>query len=384
MITREEFITLTSEEVHQAIAQAVHRDPLDIALDRKIPHARLVASQVKYLQRAARKLPHYAQAQCIIPSLAFEQSSSEACAMTKSLHGKRVLDLTCGLGVDAWYLSRQFDHVVTIERDALLAEVARENFRRLGAENIEVVNASSEDYVCQTTEHFDWIYADPDRRGQDGRKKVCLEDCSPNMITLMPRLRELANGICIKNSPLFDIDEAFRLFGACHVEVLSHGDECKEVVIYLQGEEQRLTATAIGQGSYTTLITDQQITPPAQFLRDDYRWLIVPDVSLQKARLARQAISAQADIWTENGFAFATAMPHDILGRVFQIESIDRYDPRTIKRQYKGMKAEIWKRDFPLRTEEVMRRTGLRAGSDLRLALTKIGNDYWTIRLKTK
>ena len=48
----------------------------------------------------------------------------------------------------------------------------------------------------------------------------------------------------------------------------------------------------------------------------------------------------------------------------------------------KGRGAEGLKRDFPLPAEELMRRLGLHAGGDLRLAFTKSGGDFWTIRLK--
>lgn len=107
-LTSEELALLLTEPVQQAIAAARGRDPLEVALDRRIPHARLVATQVKYLARAERKLPTYAAAQCILPPLAFEQASSEACAAHKAIAGDAVLDLTCGLGVDTLFLSRRF------------------------------------------------------------------------------------------------------------------------------------------------------------------------------------------------------------------------------------------------------------------------------------
>ena len=53
-----------------------------------------------------------------------------------------------------------------------------------------------------------------------------------------------------------------------------------------------------------------------------------------------------------------------------------------MKRELKGRGAEVLKRDFPLAAEELMRRLGLRPGAELRLAFTKIGNDFWVIRLK--
>lgn len=82
MITPGEYTLLLTDEVQRAIAANRGRDPLEVALDRNIPHARLVATQVKYLARAEAQVPSYASAQCILPPLAFEQASSEACSAT--------------------------------------------------------------------------------------------------------------------------------------------------------------------------------------------------------------------------------------------------------------------------------------------------------------
>ena len=184
MITLEQYQLLCTEEVRRAIDANISRDALEVALDKRIAHAAEVATQVKYLGRAQKKLPSYYGARCIIPSLAFEQSSSEECAAHKPLSGGSVLDLTCGLGVDALYLSKKFERVVTIERNEILAEVARENFRRLGAENIEVVCADSAEFVATCDDHFDWCYADPDRRGAKARRLLSRYGCADASPTL--------------------------------------------------------------------------------------------------------------------------------------------------------------------------------------------------------
>ena len=199
MMTSEEYELLLTDEVQRAIATSRGRDPLDVALDRTVPHARLVATQVKYLARAASKLPSYAAAQCILPPLAFEQASSEACAAHKRIDGDTALDLTCGLGVDALFLSRRFRRVVTLERSETLARIAAENFRRLQAANIEVVHTSAEEYLQRPGLRFDWIFADPDRRSADGRKLVRLEACSPDVTALMPLIMRASGRLCIKN-----------------------------------------------------------------------------------------------------------------------------------------------------------------------------------------
>lgn len=381
-LTSEELALLLTEPVQQAIAAARGRDPLEVALDRRIPHARLVATQVKYLARAERKLPTYAAAQCILPPLAFEQASSEACAAHKAITGDAVLDLTCGLGVDTLFLSRRFRRVVTLERDPVLADVARENFRRLGVGNVEVVTAAAEEYLDGEGLRFDWVYADPDRRAADGRKLLRIEECSPDVLALRPRIRAAAARLCLKNSPLFDVDEALRLFSDARVEVVSLADECKEVIVCDDGSGPLVTATALGRGSFAARPDAEPPAAPARFDAERYRWLIVPDVALQKARLARLHLAGRADMWSENGFAFAAEEPHGVIGRVLAIERIEPYDPRRLKRELKGRGAEVLKHDFPLPADELMRRLGLHAGGDLRLAFTKSGGDFWTIRLK--
>lgn len=381
-LTSEELALLLTEPVQRAIAAARGRDPLEVALDRRIPHARLVATQVKYLARAERKLPTYAAAQCILPPLAFEQASSEACAAHKAIAGDAVLDLTCGLGVDTLFLSRRFRRVVTLERDPVLADVARENFRRLGVGNVEVVTVAAEEYLDGEGLRFDWVYADPDRRAADGRKLLRIEECSPDVLALRPRIRAAAARLCLKNSPLFDVDEALRLFSDARVEVVSLGDECKEVIVCDDGSGPLVTATALGRGSFAARPDAEPPAAPARFDAERYRWLVVPDVALQKARLARLHLAGRADMWSENGFAFAAEEPHGVIGRVLAIERIEPYDPRRLKRELKGRGAEVLKRDFPLPADELMRRLGLHAGGDLRLAFTKSGGDFWTIRLK--
>ncbi len=382
MMTLEEFRLLCSAPVREAIAANRDRDPLAVALDRRIPEARLVATQLKYLARAATKLPSYAAAGCILPPRAFEQASSEACAACKPLAGGSVLDLTCGLGVDARALAARFGRVVTLERDAVLAAVARENFDRLGVRNVEVVNASAEAYVAACGERFDWIYADPDRRSAEGRKLVRLEDCSPDVRALYPQLKRLAPRLCLKNSPLFDVGEALRLFPDSRVEVLSLAGECKEVVICDDGAGPLVTATAIGAGSFSAVPDAPLLPEPPAFDPARYRWLVIPDVALQKARLVRHHLHGRADCYGENGYGFAAEPPQGVLGRVEAIDRIEPFDPKALKRSLRGRGVELLKHDFPQSLEELRRRLGLREGREERIALTKIGEACWAIRLK--
>lgn len=382
-MTWDDFRALCTEECCRLLDELADCDPLKVALDRRIPHAGLIATQLKYRQRARHKLPSYHRAGCILPPRAFEQASSEAAAATKQLTGERLLDLTAGLGVDSLHFSRSFREVVALERDPLLAEVTRENMRRLGVKNVRVVCASAEEYLACCEERFDWVYADPDRRSAAGKKMVRLEDCSPDIAALRPQIGRISPRLCLKNSPLFDVDEAFRYFPEAQVEVVSVGDECKEVIVLTGGTTPSLGAVVAGVGHIEVPLSERNMAPSeGEFVPEKYRWLILPDVALQKARLVCHHLRPQAFVVSENGFAFAQEEPQGILGRAMEILEISEYKPKAVKRALKGLTAEIWKRDFPFAIEEIRRATGLRPGADLRLAFTKIGGKNWIIRLK--
>lgn len=384
MLTLNDLDILRTEEVRRAIDENIERDPAKVALSKGVPHAALVATQVKYLQRARRKLPALYEARCIIPPRAFEQCSSQESARRKPLSGGSVLDMTCGLGIDTMALAEHFEHVVSIERDEVLAEVVRYNMSLLGIRNVEVVTASSEGYVASTTEHFDWVFVDPDRRSAEGKKMVCMEDCSPNVVALMPRLREISERVAIKLSPMFDCAEAFRLCSPAEVEVVSIGGECKEVNIYTNAERDMLRIAVIGDGEWSFDSEAMAAEPSAEaFAPEEYCYLLVPDVALQKARAAIAALKPYASIWSNNGYAFARELPAEALpARIYEIESIEPYRPKELKRRWKGEGVEFMKRDCALSIDAVRRATATRPGGERLFALTTIAGDTWVIGIK--
>ena len=381
MFTAEEFSILCSEECYEAVKANIDRKPTDIALDKRVVHAAIVATQVKNLQKARTKLPSYFAVQAIVPTLAYEQSSSEECAERKQLEGESVLDLTCGLGVDSLALSKRFTRVVTLERNEMVAAVARENFRRLGAKNIEVVCSSAEEYLANCTDHFDWCFSDPDRRGEKGEKLVRLEDCSPDVVALMPTLKRIADKICIKCSPLFDVDEAFRLFGECAVETVSLGGEAKEVNIYIDGSAPRLTAVAVGIGEVSASIEERNSARWSALPSDlaQYRYITLPDVALQHARMVAVAFEGKCDVWSNNGVALSIEKPEGVLGRTFEVEAIYNIDS-SFKRVIKGAKAEIYRRDFPMANAEICKKYKCSEGGREKWCFTRIGENFIAIK----
>jgi len=114
-----------------------------------------------------------------------------------------ILDLTGGLGVDSWAFSQVAGKVVYFERSEELAAAAGRNFARLGAGPIEVRCET----VTPETElpEADLIYADPARRDAAGRKVFLLEDCTPDILTLLPQMLRKAPAVLLKLSPMADL-----------------------------------------------------------------------------------------------------------------------------------------------------------------------------------
>lgn len=384
MLSNADIEIMATEEFRQCVLHNIERDPVVVALDKRVQKASLVATQVKYLQRAKYKLPRLYSAGCIIPPRAFEQSSSEDSADVKAISGGTLLDLTCGLGIDTMSFAERFDRVVALERDEVLARVVRYNLGLLGIKNVEVVTTTAEEYLSQCEEHFDWVFVDPDRRSAEGKKMVRMEDCSPNVLEQMPNIERVANRLGVKLSPLFDVEEARRLFPCSEVEVVSIAGECKELNVYTKSPKEmlRIVIAGVGVWEYDFEATAAQHTI-APLDVEGAKYLIIPDVAMQKGRVAVAEFSPYAQIWSNNGYAFASVLPEEkIPAKVYEIERIERYNPKQLKKEFKGKGVEILKRDTQLSIDAVRKATSMRAGSEHMMAITAIGSDILVVHIK--
>ena len=144
-----------------------------------------------------------------------------------------VLDLTGGLGVDSWAFAQVAERVVYFERSEELAAAAGRNFQRLGAGNIDV---RCETVTPQTElSEADLIYADPARRDAAGRKVFLLEDCTPDILTLLPLLLRKAPAVLVKLSPMADLAMLAERLGPAlrEIHVVECDGEVKELLCLL-------------------------------------------------------------------------------------------------------------------------------------------------------
>ncbi len=115
--------------------------------------------------------------------------------------GERVLDMTAGLGIDALHIASRAASVTAIDITPEVADTLRHNAAEMYLTNITPVCADSTQWIRTTDEHFDTVFIDPARRGEQGERLYALEQCRPNVVALMPQLREITRRVIVKASP---------------------------------------------------------------------------------------------------------------------------------------------------------------------------------------
>ncbi len=398
-MTLEEFELLKRSEIRQFLEKNINQDSAKIALSKKgnDRHPALVYSQLKILQKSKKKLPSFYKKFCIIPPRAYEQSSSERAASHKKYNGKRCLDLCCGLGVDSFYLAKKFEEVIALEADLTLAAVTAYNMELLGQPKVKVQELPAETFLkTYNGPPFDLIYADPDRRDAKGKRQIRLEDCMPDILGLLSLIQQHTHRLVLKMSPLFDIQEAFRLFpnSLSRLTILSIDNECKEVLI----EGDFATPSPIPQ---IIVICDRQgtalqfefspnsspeiVSPP----RFSSNYLCEPDVGFYKARVVPQLLAdyfpqLKGSLTHPQGVFLSETLPEAFPGRAFQIADQLPYKPKQLKRLFGKQRMHVVKRNFPFSVAEIRRQTGIKEGGDRFLYCTQMKDEKVAFLLDTR
>ena len=182
--------------------------------------------QAEGLQRLAAKVPRWAAVENLSypPRLSLEQCSSERTACYKAdvvrrLVGEkpqRMADLTGGFGVDFSFMAPLFARPVYVERQEELCRIAHHNFPLLGLGHAEIVNGDGTDFLKEMAA-ADFLFIDPARRDQTGRKTVLIEDCEPNLVDFLSLLLEKAPYTMVKLSPMLDIHRAITSLSAATI-----------------------------------------------------------------------------------------------------------------------------------------------------------------------
>lgn len=195
--------------------------------------------QIECRKKVAKKLHTTLQSQnFIFPTpLSAEQCTSDDLAEFHSSlinNGENVLDMTAGLGVDAFHLAQKATQVIAIDINKDVAQALSINANALGITNVTGINADSIEYLKSSTTHFNTIFIDPARRGDGGKRLFALADCQPNVVEHLELIKQHCDKLIVKVSPMLDATQVLReLPETTELYAIGTRQECKELVVVL-------------------------------------------------------------------------------------------------------------------------------------------------------
>ena len=348
----------------------------DLALQRnKYKHLsdeewRWFLQQVEGRERTADKLPTFAAIDdwWYPVRLSCEQCSSEATArykasiLRRTIRG-RLLDLTGGYGVDTYFLSEHFDHTDYVEQNAELCRIATHNF---AAKPITIHHSTAEDFLASVGQ-YDLIFLDPARRDSHGGKVFRLEDCTPNVVELLPALLTHGKRIMIKLSPMLDITQAVTTLSQVtwDIYVVAIKNEVKEVLL-LSGGSGRITAIDLSKKEQAfTFTREEEINSEAINVRstinsEAINYLYEPNAAILKAgayKLVAQRFGLRK-LDTNTHLYTSETLVENFPGRVWKVK-----EPTPTLPKGKEMKqANVLVRNYPLTAEQLKKKLHLRDG----------------------
>ena len=329
-----------------------------------------IANQIVSKQKCEKKLPTWFATNDIYypPKLNIEQTSSETTANYKSqlISGKKIIDITGGLGVDSYAFSKVFEEVNHCEINEELSTISQYNFTKLQAANIKSITGSGIDFLAKTEEHFDAIFIDPSRRNDVKGKVFLLEDCEPNFIKHQELFFKKASTILLKVSPILDISNTLRnLHFVKEIHVVAVGNEVKELLFLLQKNYQEtihiktINIAKNGTQNFEFMYQTEAISEYALPLK----YLYEPNVAILKSG-AFHHISEKYQLFKlhQHSHLYTSESWMDFPGRTFSIEKILPYDKKKIAKLLPNKKANVTTRNFPKTVAQVREELKLKGG----------------------
>lgn len=371
----------------------------------------MALQQIAGRQTARKKLPSWAAIDGLVypPHLNMEQCSSEQTARYKAQiagKGETFIDLTGGFGVDFYWMSQGFGRRIYVEQDAALCEVAEHNFRMLGL-TCSVCCCKTATYLTGA-ERADVVFLDPARRNEHGGRTYGIEDCTPNVLELLPMLLEKADRIVLKLSPMLDWRKAVSDIShhpcpssqkdgsnkccVTEVHIVSVDNECKELLLVIEKKETdglRLCCDNDGCSFEVVSTAETGCLHGGNTLfprweqgennleSETYQYLYEPNASIMKAgcfaeleqRFAVRQVSA-------NSHLFLSAVEiGDFPGRRFSILSISSMNKKELSASLSTVeRANIAVRNFPLTAEQLRRKLKMKDGGDVYIFATTLAD----------
>lgn len=352
---------------------------------------KFAVQQIQARQKAKSKIPSwYSNKSLLFPiSLSMEQASSEETAKFKAslIKGGSFIDLTGGLGIDAYFIGKNFLKATYCERNEELYAITQHNLQELLPNHFDCINGDSIEWLNSQPNSFDWIFIDPARRGHSNQKLYKLSDCEPNVVDHAKLLFDKGREVMIKASPMLDIKQALiELPYIRKVIVVDVRNEVKEILLI--GEKKpsnqlpKLSCVSlhplfeggIRQFDFTFEEEQQSFAP----IGAAEKFLIEPQSSILKAggfqlfahRFGLKKLGTNTHLYT------SASIPTAIPGRIFEIIHEIHNPKKQLKELIPNGKINVLTRNYSMGAEEVKKKFKLKDGGDSFLIGAKEGAKF--------
>ena len=384
-----------NEETRQFIRENLNADVPTLALKKAAVgiDVSLALRQIEARQLLKKKVPSWAENEDLLfpVHLSVEQCSSEAAAQYKAslLKGETFADLTGGMGIDAYFISRRFQQADYVERQAELCALARHNFEVLNAK-VTVWNETAEAYL-RHCEPKDCLFIDPARRDEHGRKTVSIGDCTPDVTALQDVMLEKAEKVMVKLSPMLDISKALEeLHHVVEVHVVAVASECKELDVVMergyQGEPRFVCVNLLTEQPELCFTMEEERECQGRLADGVSNYLYEPNPAVMKAgcykllteRYGVFKLHKNSNLYTSE--QLVSGFP----GRIFEVEGWAPYNKKVKQTLLADVeKASLAVRNFPLSVAELRKALKISDGDETYLFATTLkGEEKVVVRTK--
>lgn len=330
--------------------------------------------QIKGKKVAQKKFPYLLKDGIIFPpNLNLEQASSQSTAEYKAhnLAGKSFIDLTSGFGIDAYFLSQNFEKVTLVEQNSALLEIVKHNWKTLGRK-ATFINETLENFLAGNQQTFDLIYLDPARRDEHKNKKFLLEDLSPNLLEIQDQLLKISGQIIIKLSPLIDISYLISMVKyIAEIQIIAVRNEVKELLVFMNPNKDNVQTKV-----KCVNLESEDISFSFNYLGEKSASSEFSEV-LQFVYISNNAVlksggfNSISEIFSlkklhpNSHFYTSDQRVEDFPGRILKVEVIES---KQIK---KGEKFNIISKNYPLTPEEIKKKYKIFDGGNSYLIFTQ-------------
>lgn len=340
--------------------------------------------QIFCRKKYKHKLPEWCDREDLLfpPTLSMEQCSSEYTAKKKANiieKGQFFIDITGGLGVDSFYISKNFQKSIHVEKNKELAYIAYQNLKALNA-NIEAIHDDGVLFLDKQETIYDALLIDPARRHGSKGKVYLLEDCEPNVLDIEEKLLTKATNVYIKLSPMLDIHVILeKLKNTSDIYVIAYRNEVKELFCKITSDfKQFPTIHAINihrEGRYSEdFCATIKSTPTIASKLEKY--IYEPNKAILKADI-QDSLSTKYRINKIHPFShiYTSDKLHlSFPGRVLLLKHSTKAQAKALKSIIPEQKANVLIRNFPESANTLANKLKLKDGGSLYV----IGTTLWT------